>query len=207
MNPRRWVRTVGVATAASIGYLALGAVPAAAHVEVAGARPNGDGTTTVTFSFDHSCDGSPTTELIVALPGGVSATDTVPPDGWAATIAGDRITFTGPGQETAEVGVTARIVARAGDTLHFPVLQRCADGGAYDWIDITADSERPAPRLIATNAVLAAQPEPSAGSPVAAAGDPDRAQGGGATLRQASAVLIVFVAAAAVAGFVSVRRQ
>ncbi|MEV2240683.1 DUF1775 domain-containing protein [Micromonospora sp. NPDC049891] len=207
MMPRRWARAVGVAATVSVGYLALGAAPAAAHVEVAGAQPNGDGTTTLTFSFDHSCEDSPTTELVVALPDGVTASDTVPPEGWSATVAGDRVTFTGPGRETAEVGVTARIVARAGDTLHFPVLQRCTDGGSYDWIDVTADSEHPAPRLIATNAVLAAQPEPSAAPPVAVAGGAARTQGGGATLGQASAVVVVFVAAAAVAGFVSVRRQ
>ncbi|MFD1085929.1 DUF1775 domain-containing protein [Micromonospora andamanensis] len=205
MTPRRWIRTVGVATAGFVGYLLLGAVPAAAHVEVARAQPNGDGTTTLTFSFDHSCDDSPTTELVVALPDGVTASDTVPPQGWTASVTGDRVTFTGPGRDTAEVGVTARIVARAGDTLHFPVRQRCADGGSYDWIDITANSEHPAPRLIATNAVLAAPPEASSAPPVAA-GDADRTQGGGATLGQASAMVVAFVAAAAVAGFVSVRR-
>ncbi len=196
----------GLVVAGSIGYLVLGAVPAAAHVEVASAQPNGDGTTTLTFSFDHSCDDSPTTELVVALPDGVTASGTVPPEGWTATVAGQRVTFTGPGRETAEVGVTTRIVARAGDTLTFPVLQRCADGGSYDWIDITADSEHPAPRLIATNAVLAEQPQVPAAPPDAAAGGTEPTQGGGATLGQASAVVVTFVAAAALAGFVTVRR-
>ncbi|QOC92112.1 DUF1775 domain-containing protein [Micromonospora craniellae] len=204
MTPRRLLRTAAVA-AGVIAYLALGAVPAAAHVEVAGARPNGDGTTTLTFAFDHSCDDSPTTELVVALPEGATATGTVEPDGWSAAVAGDRVTFTGPGLETAEVGVTTRIVAQAGDTLHFPVLQRCADGNSLDWIDRTADSDYPAPRLIATNAVLETPPEATVAPPPAAGGvTPPEA--GGATLGQALTVLVVFVAAAAVAGFVVARR-
>ncbi|MDG4795673.1 DUF1775 domain-containing protein [Micromonospora sp. WMMD1082] len=195
-----------MAVAATVAYLALGAAPAAAHVEVAGAQPNGDGTTTLTFSFDHSCDGSPTTELVVALPDAVTATATVTPGGWSGAVTDRRVTFTGPGLETAQVGVTTRITAQAGDTLIFPVLQRCADGGSYDWIDITADSEHPAPRLIATNAVLAAQPDTTAAPTPAAAGRPVQEQGGGATLSQTLAVLAAFVLAAATTGFVLARR-
>ncbi|WBB53527.1 DUF1775 domain-containing protein [Verrucosispora sp. WMMD573] len=205
MRRRRWARAAVVTVAGVLGYLVLGAVPAAAHVEVAEARPNGDGTATLTFSFDHSCDDSPTTELVVALPDGVTASAVAAPEGWSGAVAGDRVTFTGPGLETASVGVTARIVARAGDTLIFPVLQRCADGGSYDWIDITADSDHPAPRLIATNAVLAAQPGTTTAPPLA--GGAERTQGDGATLGQASVVVVAFVAAAAVGGFVAVRRQ
>ncbi|AVT37022.1 DUF1775 domain-containing protein [Plantactinospora sp. BB1] len=206
MNARRWTRTVGAAAAATVAYLALGAAPAAAHVEIAEAQPNGDGTTTLTFSFDHSCDNSPTTELVVALPDGVTATTTATPNRWSAAVADDRVTFTGPGLETAQVGLTTRIIARAGDTLHFPVLQRCADGGSYDWIDITADSEHPAPRLIATNAVLANPPDPTTAPTPAAAAGAAQQQGGGATLGQALAVLAAFVLAAAAAGFGLARR-
>ncbi|WP_431727055.1 DUF1775 domain-containing protein [Verrucosispora sp. TAA-831] len=203
MTPRRWIRTAAVAGGV-VAYLALGTAPASAHVEVAGAQPNGDGSTTLTFAYDHSCDDSPTTELVVALPEGVTATGTVEPEGWSAALSGDRVTFTGPGLETAEVGVTARIAAQAGDTLHFPVLQLCADGSSLDWIDRTADSDYPAPRLIATNAVLENPPEATAAPPAAAGGSsPESA---GATLNQALSVVVVFVAVAAGAGFVLARR-
>jgi uncharacterized protein YcnI len=205
MSALRWVRAVGAAVAGTVACLVVGAVPAAAHVEVAGAQPNGDGTATLTFAFDHSCDASPTTELVVALPEGATATDTVAPAGWSGAVAGNRVTFTGPGLETAEVGVTTRLVGRPGDTLHFPVLQRCADGGSYDWIDLTADSDYPAPRLIATAAVLAAAPE-SGADPVAAAGDTGAGQGG-ATLGQALGVLGGFVVLAGAGGFLLARRQ
>ncbi|GIJ80940.1 Uncharacterized protein YcnI [Micromonospora phaseoli] len=200
MSAGRWTRASVVAAATVITYLALGTAPAAAHVEVAGAQPNGDGTATLTFGFDHSCDDSPTTEMVVTLPTGVTATATVTPGGWSAGVAGDRVTFTGAGLETGELGVTVRIVARPGDTLHFPALQRCADGGSYAWIDITADSEHPAPRLVATNAVLAAHPD-ATGNPT-----PTAAADRGATLPQALAVLAGFVAAAAAAGAVFARR-
>ncbi|MER5458557.1 DUF1775 domain-containing protein [Micromonospora sp. NPDC002389] len=204
MTSRRWIRTAAVAGGV-VAYLALGAAPASAHVEIAGAQPNGDGSTTLTFAYDHSCDDSPTTELVVALPEGVTATGTVEPDGWSAALSGDRVTFTGPGLGTAEVGVTARITAQAGDTLHFPVLQRCADGNSLDWIDRTADSDYPAPRLIATNAVLENPPEATA-APPAASGGGASPEGAGTTLGQALTVVVVFVAVAAGAGFVLARR-
>ncbi|WP_432050551.1 DUF1775 domain-containing protein [Verrucosispora sp. NA02020] len=204
MRSRRWIRAAAVATGV-VAYLAWGAAPAAAHVEVAEAKPNGDGTTTLTFAFDHSCDDSPTTELVVALPEGVTATGTVEPEGWSAALSGDRVTFSGPGRETAEVGVTTRIVAQAGDTLHFPVLQRCADGNSLDWIDRTADSDYPAPRLITTNAVLDTPPEATVAPPVAAGGGTP-SEGGGATLGQALTVVVVFVVLAAGAGLLVARR-
>jgi periplasmic copper chaperone A len=189
--------TVGVVAAAAV----LIGSPAAAHVEVAEARPNGDGTTAVTFGFDHSCDTSPTTELVVGLPAGVTATATTQPRGWSATIAADRVTWTGSGLETGQMTVVTRITATAGQSLRFPALQRCADGGSYDWIDTTPDGDEPAPRLIATSAMLAAQP---ARATVAAAGE---GEGGGASLPQALAALAAFVALAAAAGLVLARRM
>ena len=206
MRAARWTLAAAVTAITMVAYLAMGATPAAAHVEVAGAQPNGDGTTTLTFSFDHSCDGSPTIELVVALPDGVTATATDPPDGWAAEVGDERVTFTGPGLKTAEVGVSARIVASAGDTLIFRVLQKCADDNSYAWIDRTADSDHPAPRLIATNAILADQPEATA-APAAAGSDTASRQGGGATLPQTMAILAGFVTAAAAAGFAFARRH
>ncbi|WP_428964840.1 DUF1775 domain-containing protein [Micromonospora fluostatini] len=207
MSTGRWSRALAAAALATVASLALTATPAAAHVELTTAQPNGDGTATLTFSFDHSCDGSPTTELVVAVPDGVTATGTVTPDGWSGAVAGDRVTFTGAGLTTAQVGVTARIVARAGDTLHFPVLQRCADGGSYHWIDLTPDSEQPAPRLVATTAVLATQPDPTAATPATASRDGGPGQGEGATLGHALVVLAGFVAVAAAGGTMLARRR
>ncbi|MER7165679.1 DUF1775 domain-containing protein [Micromonospora sp. NPDC000207] len=204
MSTVRWLRAVGAAAAGVLACLVVGAGPAAAHVEVTGAQPNGDGSATLTFAFDHSCDGSPTTELVVALPEGVTATDTVAPSGWSGSVTGNRVTFVGPGLETAEVGVTARLVGRPGDTLQFPVLQRCADGGSYDWIDLTGDSDHPAPRLVATAAVLAAAAEPEG---VSAADGASPGQGDGASLGQALSVLAGFVLLAAGGGFVLTRHR
>lgn len=194
MTGLRRAAVVGLAAAATV---LLGS-PAAAHVEVATAQPNGDGTTTLTFGFDHSCDASPTTEMVVALPAGVTATATTQPRGWSAAIAADRVTWTGPGITTGRLAMVTRITATPGQTLRFPALQRCADGGSYDWIDTTSDGDEPAPRLVATGAVLASRPEPT---PVAATD-----QAGGASLPQAVAALAAFVALAAAAGLVLARR-
>ena len=102
--------------------------------------------------------------------------------------------------------MTTRIVAQAGDTLHFPVLQRCADGNSLDWIDRTADSDYPAPRLITTNAVLETPPEATVAPPAAAGGGGTPSEGGGATLGQALTVVVVFVVLAAGAGLLVARR-
>ena len=72
-------------------------------------------------------------------------------------------------------------------------VQRCADGDSYEWLATEADAERPAPSLIATNAVLA--PLPSVGS----AETPTAASG--ASLPQAVVVVGLLVLGAGLAGY------
>ncbi|WP_328474563.1 YcnI family protein [Actinoplanes sp. NBC_00393] len=183
-----------LAVAMSAALLLLTGSPAAAHVLLAEAQPNGDGSTALTFTFDHGCGESPTTELIVTLPpGAAEPSATRQPDGWRAVVAPDRVTWTGPalnaGAEAAFT-LTTRLTGSVGQTLRFPTLQHCANGEAYRWIDTESDAEHPAPSLIATRAVLAS----AAASPQAAAGTAP-STGGGTSLPQALGALAVFVVA------------
>ncbi len=101
--------------------------PASAHVLLATAQPNGDGTTTLTFTFDHGCGTAPTTELAVSLPSGITAVTTaatIQPPGWSAQATTDQVSWTGPGVTTghhqAEFAVVTRIVGTVGQTFQFP---------------------------------------------------------------------------------------
>ncbi|WFE26887.1 DUF1775 domain-containing protein [Solwaraspora sp. WMMD791] len=198
-------RAVTVLARATLGLAAFGlaafgvATPALAHTQLAGAAPNGAGATTLTFTFDHGCANADTTELTVDMPeGAIVGTAVGQPDGWTADVTPRRVTWTGPpiGDEqiaagVAEFAVLVRLTGRVGQTFWFPAVQRCADGDSYDWSETRADAERPAPSLIATNAVLA--PAPTTGEAAA----PQRS--GGASLPQAltAAALLMVVAGAA----------
>lgn len=152
-----------------------GVAPASAHVLLEQAVPLGDGSVELTITFDHSCDTSPTVELAVEVPNGAEVVAGTGPEGWTATTEGRRVVFAGPGigdGANPRFTVTARLTGAVGQTLLFPTRQSCADGGGYDWVDASESEERPAPRLIATEAVLAEVVAPAATTP-APAGLPD----------------------------------
>lgn len=177
------------------------AAPAAAHTQLAGAQPNGAGATTLTFTFDHGCADADTTELSVDMPeGAIAGQATGQPAGWSAEVLPSRVVWTGPpvGEEQiaageAEFAVLVRLTGTVGQTFWFPAVQRCADGDSYEWLATEADAERPAPSLIATNAVLA--PLPSAESAQAPAG------ASGASLPQAVVAVGLLVLGAGLAGY------
>ncbi|MER7457960.1 DUF1775 domain-containing protein [Micromonospora sp. NPDC126480] len=184
--------------AATAAVLLLTASPAAAHVLLAKAQPNGDGSTTLTFTFDHGCGESPTTELIVSLPAGATpATRTGQPAGWKATTEPSRVAWTGPGLKAgaeAAFSLTTRLTGTIGQPLRFPTVQRCASGEAYEWTDPQPGDEHPAPSLIATGAILAPAPTVTRAAPA-----PPPGTGGAATLPQALGALALFVVTATTA--------
>ncbi|MEG9226031.1 DUF1775 domain-containing protein [Aeromicrobium sp. Sec7.5] len=151
-----------------------GVAPASAHVLLEQAVPLGDGSVELTITFDHSCDASPTVELSVEVPEGAEIVGGTGPDGWTATPGGSRVVFTGPGigdGASPRFTVVARLTGSVGQTLLFPTRQTCADGDGYDWADSSESEERPAPRLIATEAVLADVVSPAAAPAPAALPD------------------------------------
>ncbi len=166
-GPRRAATVIALAVAALLGT----APAAAAHVAVDSATPNGDGTTAVTLTWNHSCTpDSSTTGVRVDAGDGVQFTGAgTDLDGWSSTVEAGTVTFTGPpvptGQQ-ATVTVTARITATPGSTVTFPSIQLCGDQQT-GWTDPDPSSDHPVPSLIATAAVVA--PAPSTAPPTAGA--------------------------------------
>ncbi|MFE4466697.1 DUF1775 domain-containing protein [Oerskovia sp. NPDC056781] len=185
--------------AAALGLAALltvtGAQVAAAHVLLETATPNGDGTTTLTFSFEHGCDGAPTTGLDVTLPAGVEAVSTVQPEGWAAEQEPGVVRWEGTpvaDGTPARFELVTRVTGTAGQAFWFPTTQTCTEG-SYDWVDTDPAGAHPAPSFVATTATLAPQP--------IAPGGLDATSGpAGASLAQTLAAVAAASLAAATAG-------
>lgn len=141
---------------AVVALAVIWATPAAAHVSISDSNTDGD-VTSVTFFFDHACDGSPTTGLTVQLPGGTQVESTEEPDGWSLVADSETVEWEGspiPDHEPAEFTVALTGVDTSQEQ-PFPVIQTCEAGEAA-WIDDDPDSDYPAP-------VLAASGEPGEG--------------------------------------------
>lgn len=151
------LRRITVLLASILALLLVGSGTAAAHVIVDSADPAANGVTVVTFSFNHSCADSPTTALSTEMPAGSIALAATPPPGWIATVGADTISWQGPGIATGEVvtlSISARLGGQPGEAILFPTTQTCEDGNGYYWADPDESGSEPAPRLIATAAIL-----------------------------------------------------
>ncbi|MFD4991025.1 DUF1775 domain-containing protein [Cellulosimicrobium cellulans] len=164
---RRAPRLVAVAvTTAALAVLAAG--PAAAHVLIETVEPHGDGTSTLTFTFDHGCDGEPTDALRVTLPEGVEALAAGQPDGWTSDVTDDAVAWSGepvPDGERAAFTLDVRVTGDVGQAFVFPAVQECPSGASYAWTDTDPSGARPAPTFVATAASLASAPVAAGASP------------------------------------------
>ncbi len=160
----------GMCVAALAGVVWSGsATPASAHVSLVSAVPVGDGTTDLTFEFDHGCDVDVgTTGLDLTAAAGVTYLEADSPDGWTAALSPTSVRWDGPvvpDGDRAEFTVRAEVVGAPGDTVQLPVVQRCEQDAAYAWVDTDPASETPAPSLVLTAAVLGGGgEEPPAGA-------------------------------------------
>ncbi|GAB3164269.1 hypothetical protein GCM10027059_20070 [Myceligenerans halotolerans] len=155
-----------------LGVIAVGvlcllpAAPAAAHVLIETVEPNDDGTTTLTFTFDHGCEGEPTDTLHVTMPDGVEALTAGQPDGWGADVGPGYVHWEGepvPDSERAEFTLDVRVTGAVGQSFSFPTEQGCSSGAAYSWSDTDPSGAHPAPTFVATAATLAEVPSRAAG--------------------------------------------
>ncbi len=164
---RRGSRVVLAAVGA--GTLAvLTAGPAGAHVLIETVEPHGDGTSTLTFTFDHGCDGEPTDALRVTLPEGVEALAAGQPDGWTSEVTDDAVAWSGepvPDGERAAYTLDVRVTGEVGQAFVFPAVQECPSGESYAWTDTDPSGARPAPTFVATAASLAPAPVAAGSSP------------------------------------------
>ncbi|MDR7381085.1 DUF1775 domain-containing protein [Promicromonospora iranensis] len=164
-----------LATGAAVVLLCLvPAAPAAAHVLIETVEPNGDGTATLTLTFDHGCEGDPTDTLEVSMPDGVEALAAGQPDGWTAELEPGSVLWAGkavPDGDRAEFTLDVRVTGTVGQSFAFPAEQRCAGGGSYRWTDTDPSGDHPAPTFVATAASLAETPTVPT-TPAATAGSP-----------------------------------
>ena len=149
-------RFVLSAAAVSAAVLTIGGV-ASAHIDPDPAEAQAGSRLTVGFTVEHGCEGSPTVQLDMRLPEGVTdpATETV--DGWDGsieTVDGDVIvTFAGgPLADDVEgtFSVTMTLPPTPDTTIYFPFVQRC-EVGEIRWIGIPTEPgeelDEPAPAM------------------------------------------------------------
>ncbi|MBD5785704.1 DUF1775 domain-containing protein [Cellulosimicrobium terreum] len=169
-RPDRVRRAVGAALAAA-ALVVLPALPASAHVLIETVEPNGDGTATITFTFDHGCDGEPTDALRVAMPDGVEAVGATQPDGWTSVVQPRSVSWQGepvPDGDRIAFELEVRVEGEVGQAFLFPAEQDCPSGASYTWTDTDATGDHPAPSFVATTAVLASSPTDPTTDPAAA---------------------------------------
>ncbi|QEW01195.1 DUF1775 domain-containing protein [Microbacterium caowuchunii] len=129
------------------GGLALAApMAASAHIHVTPDAAAAGAASSLTFSFSHGCEQSPTTALVVTIPDGV--TNVLPLADAAWTVDRD-VTETGRTTSVTytavtpidtglkgQVGMDVRFAEElAGEEVAFPVVQQCAEGEAA-WTEV-----------------------------------------------------------------------
>jgi len=176
MSARRtFARSIAL-PAAVIGFSALAAGPALAHVGISPSDGAAGEYTVATLSVPHGCDGSATTEVTIKVPDEVYAVTPTRNANW--DVKKNLVKLAEPikdahGNEITErvdtVVYTAKVPLSdgyrdafelsfqvpdaAGKTLAFPTVQKC-EKGQTDWVELAAEGaeepEHPAPTFAVT---------------------------------------------------------
>ena len=175
-------RFVLAAAACSAALLAV-AGPVSAHIDPDPTEAQAGSRLTVGFTVEHGCDGSPTVQLDMRLPEGVTDAVSEPAQGWdesIETVDGDTIvTFAGgPLADDVEgtFDVTMILPPTPGTTIFFPFVQRC-EVGEIRWIGIPIEPgdelDEPAPAMALTGPVAAAPTAAPVTAPATDQTEPD----------------------------------
>lgn len=150
-SPTRRLPLLLAGGAAGIALVIGAPLAASAHVHVDPVEAAAGTTSTLTFSFSHGCDDSPTTALVFDVPDAAAVVTPVAQGGW--TIARElgtdglatRVTFTA--DQPIESGIKASVALdvlfseeAADTTVAFPVTQECVTG-ATAWTEVAAEGE------------------------------------------------------------------
>lgn len=170
-------RLLSLTAAAALagGLLTVGATSAAAHVTVEADTTEAGSYAVLTFSVPHGCGNSPTTALAIEVPEEFNNVTPTAHPSWDVQVVTEEVSA-GDEDDTmierpAEVVYTAHEPLPAnirdavelsvllpdtpGETLAFPVVQRCQDG-EDGWVELAEDHqdaaelEMPAPTLTLT---------------------------------------------------------
>ena len=138
--------------------------PVSAHIDPEPAEAQAGSTLSIGFTVEHGCDGSPTRQLDMRLPDGVTGAKADDVAGWDGSIEGDMVTFVGgplPDDEEGTFSVTMTLPPTPDATIYFPFVQRCEEG-LIRWIGIPTEPgdelDEPAPALLLTGPVASTTP-------------------------------------------------
>ena len=167
MNPHRLVSAAAIIL---VGLVV--ASPAFAHIDPDPTDAQAGSEVSVGFTVQHGCDGSPTVQLDMRLPDGVSAPAAEPPDGWTGQVEGNVVTFEGgplPDDQELTFRVRMTLPATPDTTIYFPFVQRC-EVGEIRWIDTPSDGsgaelDEPAPAMQLFGPVATTEPAPASTVP------------------------------------------
>lgn len=144
---------------ASVAFALAATSPASAHIDPDPAEAQAGSTLSIGFTVEHGCDGSPTTQLDMRLPDGVTGASPDSVEGWDGSVDGNVVTFVGgrlPDDEEGTFSVTMTLPPTPDTTIYFPFVQRCEEG-EIRWIGIPTEPgdelDEPAPALVLTGPV------------------------------------------------------
>ena len=133
--------------------------PALAHIDPDPSEAQAGSTLSVAFTIEHGCDGSPTVQLDMRLPDGVTDAEPEPFEGFESSIDGDVISYVGgplADDQEATFAITMTLPPTPDTTIFFPIVQRCEEG-EIRWIGIPDEPgqelDEPAPALALTGPV------------------------------------------------------
>lgn len=153
----------GALAAATIGLVALGSSPVAAHVSVSPSTASAGDHAVLTFSVGHGCDGSATTELAFQIPEPIVAVTPTVKSGWSVDKTMETLdepVDDGHGGEYTErvkevvykadtplpdgfrstFELSLSLPDAEGENVVFPVVQKCVEGETA-WIQTAAEGE------------------------------------------------------------------
>lgn len=178
MLERRMPARLGALTAAGLLLTAVAAAPASAHVTITPSDSAAGAYTVLTVSVGHGCEGSPTTALDIQIPEQILSVTPTLLAGWevekqmvqleepvedahgnSVTERVGQVVYTAdrplPDGYRAAMELSLQLPETAGETLAFPVVQRCVQGET-GWTETPAEGqdaeglEHPAPMVTIT---------------------------------------------------------
>jgi uncharacterized protein YcnI len=157
VSPRRLRFPVAVTAAVGVALLIAG--PASAHIHTDPEEVKAGTENAVGFVIEHGCDGSPTTQVELQLPAGVTGISAEDQAGFTASVDGQVVEFTGgnlPDGTEQAFTVTFTAPTEAG-TIDIPLVQTC-EAGETSWIEPEVEGQ-PEPEFPAPQLVVAPNPD------------------------------------------------
>jgi uncharacterized protein YcnI len=148
-----------LAVAAAVGVALCIAGPASAHIHTDPEEVKAGTENSVGFVIEHGCEGSPTTQVELQLPDGVTGISAEDQDGFSASVDGQVVQFAGgnlPDGTEHAFAVTFTAPSEAG-TIDIPLIQTCEEGST-DWIQPEVEGQ-PEPEYPAPQLAIAANPD------------------------------------------------